>query len=256
LAGELGLLAEDVDMPCRPEDMRRLLDELPRLLRVGTARLAAMLQDLALAARPVVIVTGDSVGCTERELLAGLLAACGKKDNLLVMHAGGNVRGQLEVGVHPDLLPGRRPVSAVAAAPRHAGFALPDLLAKIGRGDIGAVLVAGDDLDLTRSIFGDDTLVIAMATSWRKDLERADVILPLVTFAETDGTVVNSEGRLLPVRAAVPSLTGRSNLEVIAALAASMGKQFAASAAEVLAEIQSACGGDFARQDRKKEAAS
>ncbi|NLM45726.1 MAG: FAD-dependent oxidoreductase [Firmicutes bacterium] len=256
LAGDQDLLAAGAKMPCRTEDMRRLLDELSRLLRVGIARLAAMLQDLSAAARPVVIVAGDSVGCREQELLAGLLAACGKKEKLLVMHAGGNTRGQLEMGVHPDLLPGRRPVSAVAAAPRHAGFTLPDLLVKISRGDIGAVLVAGDDLELTERVFGPETLVIAMATTWRKDLARADVVLPLATFAETDGTIVNSEGRLLPVRAALPPLTGRSNLAVMAALAAAMGKKFPATAAEVLAEAQSAWGVDLAAQDGKKEAAS
>ncbi|NLN07808.1 MAG: molybdopterin-dependent oxidoreductase, partial [Firmicutes bacterium] len=246
LAAEQGLVAEGAEMPCCAEDMRRLLDELPRLLRVGTAGLAAMLQDLAAAKRPVVIVTGDSVGCEEQELLAGLLAACGKKDDLLVMYAGGNTHGLLAMGVHPDLLPGFRPVSAVAAAPQHAGFALPDLLVKIGRGDIGAVLVAGDDLELDDSVFGPDTLVIALATAWRKDLARSDVVLPLATFAETDGTVINSQGRLLPVRAAVTPLAGRSNLEIIAALAAALGKQFPGSAAEVLAEVQAATGLDFA----------
>ena len=121
---------------------------------------------------------------------------------------------------------------------------------------MAAALVAGDGFELSPAVFDSDTMVIALATSWRDDLERADVILPLAAFAETDGTVVNSEGCLLPVRAALPPPAGRTGLEVIAGLAAAMGRPFAArTAAEVLAEIIAGGGMAFASGQKETQAA-
>jgi formate dehydrogenase major subunit len=259
-AAEKGLLADTAGIMFSTEDIRRLFAELPRLARVRASRLTALAEELTLAKAPAVIVTGDSVAEEELEIAGELLRGFKKTaaGGMLVLYRGGNAHGLLETGVHPDLLPGRKRISGAGAgtAPQTAGFELPDLLQKISRGDLAAALVAGDGFELSPAVFDSDTMVIALATSWRDDLERADVILPLAAFAETDGTVVNSEGCLLPVRAALPPPAGRTGLEVIAGLAAAMGRPFAArTAAEVLAEIIAGGGMAFASGQKETQAA-
>ena len=48
--------------------------------------------------------------------------------------------------------------------------------------------------------------------------EKADLVLPLNSFLETTGTIVNSEGASQQLRAATPPRAGRSNCAIIAAL--------------------------------------
>ena len=84
-------------------------------------------------------------------------------------------------------------------------------------------------------------MVVVAAGTWRDDLALADVVLPLASFAESDGTVINCEGRLLPVNAALKPLGGKNNLEIIRDLAEALGKPLPGqSAAEILAEVKTA----------------
>jgi predicted molibdopterin-dependent oxidoreductase YjgC len=46
----------------------------------------------------------------------------------------------------------------------------------------------------------------------------ADVVLPLNSFAETEGTYTNSEGRVQKLNKALEPKTGKTNLDVIKSL--------------------------------------
>ncbi|MCR3921454.1 MAG: FAD-dependent oxidoreductase [Firmicutes bacterium] len=248
-----GMLREDASVPYTEEDIKRLVAEIPALARVRATKTIEMLEELVAAQNPVVIFNGETLSSDEQYILNEIVWAAEKTCNgggLLAMYDGGNARGQLDMGVHPDLLPGRMPVSDEAAAkrfaavtgqavPQNAGYDLAEIVDRIARGEILSTLIIGDDIELTPEVIGANTLVVAMATTWRDDLALADVVLPAATYAETTGTIINSEGRLSKLNAALAPLGGKDNLEVLQALAAAMGKPFATqTAAEVLTEAK------------------
>jgi formate dehydrogenase alpha subunit len=66
---------------------------------------------------------------------------------------------------------------------------------------------------------------VAIAPFMTAALEaRASVVLPGATFVESEGTFTNSEGRVQPLFQAIKPLAGRTNLQVIAGLAAKLGQ--------------------------------
>ena len=240
-AVQTGLLPQ-ADLPYSQEDMQRLINELPWMVRVKAGKVTAVLDEFAAAKHSVIIANGDSLDDEEHYLLNELAATgnTGAGSGLMFLYRGGNALGQLEMGVHPDLLPGRLPLNAQETAP-NTGYLLPQLLEKASRNEILALFILGDDFILTPELIGKDTMVVVAAGTWRDDLALADVVLPLASFAESDGTVINCEGRLLPVNAALKPLGGKNNLEIIRDLAEALGKPLPGqSAAEILAEVKTA----------------
>jgi len=89
-----------------------------------------------------------------------------------------------------------------------------------------AYLALGDDLPTKRLIqYLEHVPFLAVQASYVSSLtERADVILPVETWSEQEGSFLNVEGRLQWAEAGVPSPDGiRSNLGVIQDLAAALG---------------------------------
>jgi anaerobic selenocysteine-containing dehydrogenase len=87
--------------------------------------------------------------------------------------------------------------------------------------DIKALVLAGVPFE-----FGEDRpeFLVSLDTHWNPLAEAADVVFPVSAFAETDVTVINTEGRIQFSKAVVPSPgTCRADRETIAALAGKMG---------------------------------
>jgi assimilatory nitrate reductase catalytic subunit len=77
--------------------------------------------------------------------------------------------------------------------------------------------------------------------------EIADVVLPAAQWAEETGTMTNLEGRVLLRRAALkPPPQVRTDLEILAELAARLGGKLSADPAEVFAELGRASAGGIA----------
>ena len=130
-------------------------------------------------------------------------------------------RGALDVGARPGLLPGGRPVGDDGARGELAeawGAELPDgpgldgpaMVAAAAVGELGVLVLAGVDLvrdhgprELAEQAL-ERAFVIAVDHEVNDTTSQADVLLPGVVHAETDGTFTDWEGRVQATHRAVP----------------------------------------------------
>ncbi len=186
----------------------------------------------------------------------------------------GNGQGGREHGQKSDQLPGYRRLDDPAAREHVAavwgmdpdelpgpGPSAVELLERCGRDDgergadrIDALLVMGSNLLVSapgaariearlRSL---DFLVVCDLVR-SETAEIADVVLPSAQWAEETGTMTNLEGRVLLRPAAIPPHPGvRTDLEILAELAARLGGKLSADPAEVFAELGRASAGGVA----------
>jgi predicted molibdopterin-dependent oxidoreductase YjgC len=163
-----------------------------------------------------------------------------------------NVQGGGDMGALPDRLPGFQHVENDelrakfdrawgVSVPTKRGWHLTGMFDAIERGELTAVYVIGEnpvqsEADQTRArrlLEGLDHLVV-QDLFLTKTAEIADVVLPAAAaWAESEGTVTNSERRVQRVRKALePPGEARDDLWIIYELARRMGHDFGSSAAE------------------------
>jgi NADH-quinone oxidoreductase subunit G len=130
-------------------------------------------------------------------------------------------RGALDAGARPGLLPGGRPVTDAGARAELAeawGAELPEapgldaaaMLRAAAEGELGVLLLAGVDLvrdhgprELAERAL-ERAFVVAIDHEVNDTTRRADVLLPAVVHAESQGTWTDWEGRVQLSRPAVP----------------------------------------------------
>lgn len=133
----------------------------------------------------------------------------------------GNVFGALDMGLSPDLLPGRVSTGDVDSVgvledhwgpvPKGPGKGTMEMLASLADGDLKAIVLAGSDpvRDSPDPQEAIDALVnaefVVAFDAFVTDSSRmADVILPAAVWGEVDGTVTNLEGRVQRLGASTP----------------------------------------------------
>jgi assimilatory nitrate reductase catalytic subunit len=159
----------------------------------------------------------------------------------------GNGQGGREHGQKADQLPGYRRIDDPAARAHMAqvwgvaestipgpGKSAYELLNALGpEGGVRALLVMGSNIVVSapnavhveQRLKALDFLVVA-DFFLSETAQLADVVLPSAQWAEEDGTMTNLEGRVILRRRAIDPPAGvRTDLEVLSALAARMGKQ-------------------------------
>jgi NADH-quinone oxidoreductase subunit G len=228
--------------------------ETLRRLAEGEGSLAAA--RAALAEGPVVAVVGLA-GLAEDPRLAEDVAgfAAGLPDaGVLPVSRRSNLFGALDMGLAPDLLPGRAAADdpeALAALGEAwggvhavAGRDADGILAGLEDGSIGALVLLGADpaadhpaparfaAALERASF-----VVAVDLFLTESSRRADVVLPAAAFAETEGTVTNLEGRVQKVNRLLP-IPGQARpaWEILEGLASRLGHSIGARSAAALAD--------------------
>jgi formate dehydrogenase major subunit len=251
------LAREGLHLSLTEEEVKHLLLELPETVRVKPSKVIELLHLYLRACNPVVVVDGGKLGSAELTALHEIVRATGNMRpgrGILQLFEGGNCRGQLDMGVHPDLLPGRIPLDHVPTResynritgmplPPTAGMALPQMVAAAKNGDIVGMVILGDNYSLEADIFDEGIFTVVITSNWRTDLNRADVVLPAATFAETSGTVTNSEGRLQKVTPAFSPPGGKDNLTILSELAKELGVDLGTTSPEVnLLEMQKISG--------------
>lgn len=191
-----------------------------RLIRTGPGGEATALDDLAgdelLSLPGSLILVGERLAASPGALSAAgrLASATGARLAWVPRRAG--ERGALEAGAIANLLPGGRPVTdetargQVAAAwnvdglPVGAGRDTAAILHAAHRGELGALLVGGvelDDLpDPDAAIAAIDAAPFVVSLELRESAvtARADVVFPVAPVAEKAGSFVNWEGRTRP----------------------------------------------------------
>ncbi|YCK35947.1 molybdopterin oxidoreductase family protein [Actinomadura sp. ATCC 39365] len=180
----------------------------------------------------------------------------------------GNGQGGREHGQKADQLPGYRRIDDPAARAHVArvwgvraedlpgpGRSAYELLDALGtpRGPRALLLFGSNPVvsapasgHVSDRIAGLDLLVVADVVR-SETAAMADVVLPVTQWAEESGTMTNLEGRVLLRRRAVAPPAGvRSDLDVIAGLAARLGHRFDTEPAAVFDELRRAAAGGVA----------
>tara|TARA_B100000029_G_scaffold171648_1_gene168031 strand:+ start:8490 stop:9971 length:1482 start_codon:yes stop_codon:yes gene_type:complete len=174
-------------------------------------------------------------------LLTGHVGRWGS--GLVPLRGQNNVQGGGDMGALPNKLAGfqdlidenvRTKFEAVwgAKIPPDPGWHLTDMFNAMGRNELRALYVIGEnpadsDADVNharKALEGLDILVVQDVLMTRT-AEMADVVLPAALgWAESDGTVTNSERRVQRTRAAMkPPGEARQEIEIISDLAKHLG---------------------------------
>ncbi|HOX46098.1 MAG TPA: FAD-dependent oxidoreductase [Myxococcota bacterium] len=230
------------------------LEEVGLASGVKAPLLLAELEALGAALRPAVVAC-DDLADEAAEALLELLATLGRPDRLLVLRGAGNALGRLRLGLHPATLPGALRVDVEAdvrrtrevwggAAPgavaQAAAWTPADVLAQVRAGAVDAVLAVNTDPYgwPFGPLAAEGVFSVALELGPSALAAGADVALPAAALAESAGTVLADDGRVLVTAAARPPVAGRGLFEVLAGLAAAAGQpQAFGRPAEVWAEI-------------------
>ncbi len=156
---------------------------------------------------------------------------------ILPLHSRANTFGALDMGLAPDLLPGR-----VAAA--RPGKGTREIMEGLDAGEIrGLVLVGADPLrDMPDPRIAVDALgaaeyVVAIDLFHNDSNNHADVILPAAGFAEKEGTITNVEGRVQKVNRLRPAPgSARPDWSIIDDIASRMDSALGLASAETIAK--------------------
>ncbi len=209
----------------------------------------------ALEQGPLVAVVGRS-GLAEDPRLAEAVAAFAEgfpRAKVLPVARRPNLYGALDMGLAPDLLPGRVPVTDGPARealaerwdglPGGEGDDAAGILAGLEEGRIRALVLLGcdpaDDFpDPARAAaaLSRAELVVAVDLFLTGSSRRAHVVLPALAFGEVEGTVTNLEGRVQKVNRVVPGPgQARPAVEIFEDLARLLGHSIQGETAEALA---------------------
>lgn len=153
-----------------------------------------------------------------------------------------NVQGASDMGALPDVLPGygkvtdpvaRARAEAVwgAPVPPRPGMRIPQMFAAARSGTLRALWIVGEDVCATdpdanrvAEAIAACPMVVCHELFLSETARRADVVLPVASWLEKDGSFVNFDRRFQRVRPAVdPPGQARSDFAAVHALAAAFG---------------------------------
>ena len=210
----------------------------------------------ALAGKKVVALVGMT-GQTEGPMLAESVAALARqkaaKVGLLPLNNRSNTYGALDMGLAPDLLPGRVSLdpASMARLSQHwgqlsekRGRDTAGILAGLAAGELrGLILVGSDPMrDVPNSRLAGEGLegaeyVVSIDLFLHDSNRHADVILPALGFAEKEGTVTNVEGRVQKVNRIGPGPgQARADWAIVEDIASRMGPSLGLASAETIAK--------------------
>jgi NADH-quinone oxidoreductase subunit G len=174
---------------------------------------------LLTSGRPITVIVGRGNLAESADSVVSAIAAIRRlvpASKFLTALRRGNVHGALEMGLTPGYLPGGQDLSAELPgwdmAPSTTGLDAEGILKAAANGSIHTLLLLGadplrdfPDAALATAAFERIRTVVSVDTFMTPSTQRADVILPAAMFGEVDGTFMNLEARISPVRAKVTS---------------------------------------------------
>ena len=195
--------------PVRETDIAR------KALRAGADTTMSQIRSLAGDLKghgETVIVFGDVIrGPLVRELVEfGDSLGINVKYICLVDYS--NSRGAIDMGVHPQFLPGYRPAPV-------SGMSLPEMLAD---GALAALYVVGSNpLEHTR-LASADTFVVVQDLFLTETAKRADIVLPAASAYEKTGTVTNGSGQVQRLKKGPSVMGAKADLDIFGLIARAM----------------------------------
>ncbi len=172
------------------------------------------------------------------------------------MRGQNNVQGSCDMGSFPHELPGYRHLSDAATRSLfeadwgvqldpEPGLRIPNMFDAAIDGEFRGLICQGEDVaqsdpntqHIQQALSALDCLVV-QDLFLNETAKYAHVFLPGASFLEKDGTFINAERRISPVRRAMPPLSGKADWEVTVALANALGYPMAyRHPGEIMAEI-------------------
>jgi NADH-quinone oxidoreductase subunit G len=205
---------------------------------------------------PVVAIVGRT-GLTEGPRLAEAVAAFARDlpgGKIMPIARRGNLYGALDMGLAPTLFPGRVAASSVEGRSRleaswgplseSTGRSARGILEGLEEGTItGLILLGSDpvrdfpDPGLAVRALEGAAFMVSFDIFLSDSSQYADVVLPMESFGEVEGTVTNLEGRVQKVnrKVAGPGQT-RPSWAVLDDLAQRMGGQLGARSAQAVSK--------------------
>jgi NADH-quinone oxidoreductase subunit G len=159
-----------------------------------------------LLGRPSLGESGQSIADAAAELCRALPDA-----RFLVALRRGNVRGALDLGLAPGLLPGRVTLDEGrdwysqqwGKVPKARGLDAAGMLTAAAEGRIHALVLLGadplsdfPDRELARRALSSVSVLVAVDTFLTDSSSQATVVLPAAAYGERPGTTTNLEGRI------------------------------------------------------------
>ena len=191
----------------------------------------------------VTVVVGRTSLADHRALTVEAVNAFASLDKVAFLPAlrRGNVAGAIDLGLVPELLPGRTSLAAGGpwfvdhwgAIPDGPGFDAAGILSAAATGRIAVLFLLGadplvdfPDPELAQAALEGADLVVALDLFINESAAAAaDIVLPVAAFGEVDGTHTNLEGRISPLRQQVtPPGTARPDWMIAAELAMRLGR--------------------------------
>lgn len=204
--------------------------------------------DLPPEAEVVVVVGRQHLGQDGAALArwaTGLTESLGDRVKLLPVLRRANAHGALDMGLSPELLPGRVAVHDHTAReglsvrwagsfPLEAGRGTREILETAAAGGIDLLFLVGadpitdfPDPDLARRGLEGARYVVVIDLFRTASAESADLLLPAAGWGEVDGTVTNIEGRVQRVAARVVAPgQAASDAQLFREVAEALGVEF------------------------------
>ena len=196
-------------------------EEIPDWLRETEEVESASVEALALAARltmqaknPFIVYGADYAwGFGARDIVGALtnwLITAGCEERLGFLHNQANAQGAGDMGILPDYLPGRSPISDRKARsaietlwqttlPTQPGLSYGGMIAS-ARGRIKALYIMGSDPVGEKPADADSMkaleFLVVQDVFLTKTAQMADVVLPAASYIESAGTFTNTERRV------------------------------------------------------------
>lgn len=235
---------------------KRSVDELLKGSGLDKADLEALLAAYAAAKSPLLVLSNRNLSGEATALLTDLALLLGKigapRQGLIDLRGRCNGQGIFDMGISAGYLPGYQKIADEkvrskfarawrATLPEKAGKNLDQILEGLDQGSIKGVFVFGEDPPQAEIVekLAKAELLVVQDLFLTETARVADVVLPAVSFVETEGSYVNSERRVQKVNPALPALTGKQNWQVLLELMEQMGyRQQAASPQQIWQEMK------------------
>ncbi len=244
----LAMLAGDIaDTPSslatRRSDVEELSPEASGSSRAKRSEGVSAMADILHGAEQIVVIWGDRICREGEEAVTALLGVASALDlngsegsGLLEVPDFTNARGLREAGCLPDAGPGLAEakgtlrMSDMQNVP-FAGRSTEEIRDALESGELKTLLLFGvdplrdfPDTTAWKNALAKADQVIAFSTFETATTAMADVVFPLETHAEKDGTVSHPDGRLQRVRPSAPRPGNiRPNWGVLAELSLALG---------------------------------
>jgi NADH-quinone oxidoreductase subunit G len=205
---------------------------------VGPVELRAVHAALT-ANRPVTVLFGRANMAESARYVAdavGAIRSLVPEAAFMPLLRRGNVHGALEMGMTPGFLPGgvrnrRKSLANWPSTPDFEGKDTDAILRAGAAGDIETLVLLGadpladfPDAEMAEEAMANVGTIIAVDSFMTASAARADVFLPAAMTGEYDGTFLNLERRLSPLRAKVTAPgVSRPDWMIAAELSAAVG---------------------------------